>query len=307
MRRLQLRHAWPVRVLALVAAWAAVAPPVGAANREHLQMMAEIRMLQEQAQQLQQTLAALADTLKAVNARLDTQAEASRKAFADQRLLSTSTANDLRVLREKIDDNSVRLASLSQEVEALRTALPTLPAPAPAVPADAVPMPGAGAPATPPAAGTQAGAGAAPPLQPASPPPAAPPAATGMSPQRLFETAYADYAAGQWALAIQGFEAFIRTFPRSEQADEAQLYVGEALQLDGKFEPAVAAYDQVIANYPTGDQVPLAYYKRGLALMRLGRNDAARESWEAVIKRYPDADAAVLAKQGLDRLARPRR
>jgi tol-pal system protein YbgF len=128
-----------------------------------------------------------------------------------------------------------------------------------------------------------------------------------MSPQRLFETAYADYAAGQWTLAIQGFEAFIRTFPRSEQADEAQLYVGEALQLDGKFEPAVAAYDQVIANYPTGDQVPLAYYKRGLALMRLGRNDAARESWEAVIKRYPDADAAVLAKQGLDRLARPRR
>lgn len=307
MRRLQLRHAWPVRVLALVAAWAAVAPPVGAANREHLQMMAEIRMLQEQAQQLQQMLAALGDTLKAVNARLDTQAEASRKAFADQRVLSTTVANDLRVLREKLDDNGVRLSSLSQEVEALRTALPTLSAPAQAVPTEAAPAPGLG-PSPPPTAAVPPGGAVAPPsLQTAAPQPAAPPTAAGMSPQRLFETAYADYAAGQWTLAIQGFEAFIRTFPRSEQADEAQLYVGEALQLDGKFEQAVAAYDQVIATYPTGDQVPLAYYKRGLALMRLGRSDAARESWETVIKRYPDADAAVLAKQGLERLARPRR
>jgi len=307
MRRLQLRHAWPVRVLALVAAWAAVAPPVGAANREHLQMMAEIRMLQEQAQQLQQMLAALGDTLKAVNARLDTQAEASRKAFADQRVLSTTVANDLRVLREKLDDNGVRLSSLSQEVEALRTALPTLSAPAQAVPTEAAPAPGVGPSAPPTAAVPPGGAVAPPSLQTAAPQPAAPPTAAGMSPQRLFETAYADYAAGQWSLAIQGFEAFIRTFPRSEQADEAQLYVGEALQLDGKFEQAVAAYDQVITTYPTGDQVPLAYYKRGLALMRLGRSDAARESWETVIKRYPDADAAVLAKQGLERLARPRR
>jgi len=265
-------------------------------------MMAEIRMLQEQAQQLQQMLAALGDTLKAVNARLDTQAEASRKAFADQRVLSTTVANDLRVLREKLDDNGVRLSSLSQEVEALRTALPTLSAPAQAVPTEAAPAPGSDRPPRRP-----------PPSRPERRRPAVAPdrrAAAGrtahrgrMSPQRLFETAYADYAAGQWTLAIQGFEAFIRTFPRSEQADEAQLYVGEALQLDGKFEQAVAAYDQVIT--PIRPAIRCRWrIQAGPGVDEARRSDAARESWETVIKRYPDADAAVLAKQGLERLAR---
>ena len=38
--------------------------PLAAANREHAQMMADIRMLQEQNQQLQATLGTLLDALK---------------------------------------------------------------------------------------------------------------------------------------------------------------------------------------------------------------------------------------------------
>lgn len=276
--------------------------PAGAANREHLQMMADIRMLQEHAQQLQQMLVVLNDTLKQLNARIDDQNETSRKAFADQKLQIGTVTGDLRILREKLDDTNVRLSTLSQEVDALRAAMPTA-MPAPMTPATGTAEEATGTPPTTPSAGSSpVGQSLAP--QPAVPPP---PASTGMSPQRLFETAYADYAAGQWGLAIQGFEAFIKTFPRSEQADEAQLYVGEAYQLDGKFDQAVAAYDRVIADYPAGDQVSLAYYKRGLALMRLNQVDRARESWETVVKRFPDSDAAVLARQGLERLARSRR
>jgi tol-pal system protein YbgF len=140
--------------------------------------------------------------------------------------------------------------------------------------------------------------------QPAPPP--APPvnAAAGMSPQRLYSTAYADFASGQWALAIQGFDAFVRTFPRSEQADDAQFYIGEANVLDGKPQDAVAAYDKVITNYPEGDRVPFALYKRGLVLEGLGQTDRARESYETVIQRFPENEASVLAKQRLDRLPR---
>jgi tol-pal system protein YbgF len=264
-----------------------VAGPAAAANREHQQMMAEIRMLQEQNQQLQLTLANLTRTIEAITARLDQQGETNRKAFADQRLLADGLAGDLRVVRERIDDTNVRLSSLSQEVEALRESIPMAPAP--------VPTPGATG-ETPPAIEE-----AAPPVLPAPNP------AAGLSPQRLWEQAYADYASGQWSLAIQGFETFIRTFPKSEQADRAQRYVGESYLLDGKFEQAIAAYDKVIANYPTGTEVALAYYKRGLAQVRLGQNDRARESWETVIQRFPNSDAAILAKQGLDRLTRPGR
>jgi tol-pal system protein YbgF len=129
-------------------------------------------------------------------------------------------------------------------------------------------------------------------------------APVGMSPTRLFEIAQADYAGGQWALAINGFETYLKTFPKTDKADDAQFYIGEAYSLDGKFKEAIAAYDKVINDYPTGDRVPDALYKRGLAYSRLGQNDKARESFEGVMKNYPNSEGSRLAKQVLDRLAR---
>src|SRR5438093_516222 len=69
----------------VVAGLVVAAAPAAAANKEHQQLMADIRMLQEQAQQLQNILGALNESIKAVNARLDDQTNVSRKAFADQK------------------------------------------------------------------------------------------------------------------------------------------------------------------------------------------------------------------------------
>src|SRR5688500_19457931 len=64
--------------------------PASAQNREHQQMTADVRMLQEQTQQLAITLAALnqalAESVKALNARLDQANDATRKGFADPKL-----------------------------------------------------------------------------------------------------------------------------------------------------------------------------------------------------------------------------
>jgi tol-pal system protein YbgF len=275
--------------LALVLALAALPATARAANREHQQLLAELRMLQDQNQQLALSVAALAEALKALHQRVDDQAAADRKVAADQRLAIDAVGADLRVVRERLDDTNVRLTRLAQELEAVRDSVPAaLTAATPPAPSEAT---------------TPAGPGPA--AAPPSPAPVPiPPSTAGLSPQRLYDTAYADFASGQWSMAIAGFETFIKSFPRSEQADQAQYYIGESLLLDGKFEAAVAAYDRVIANYPTGDQVPLAYYKRGIALLQLKQSDRARESWETVIKKYPDTDASRLAKQVLDRLAR---
>ena len=67
---------------ALVAAiLLAASSPAYAANKEHQQLMADLRMLQEQTQLLQNVLNSVTDTLKAVNTRLDQQAETTRKAL----------------------------------------------------------------------------------------------------------------------------------------------------------------------------------------------------------------------------------
>ena len=288
-----------MRTMIIGAALLAVSSPVFAQSRREMQMMADIRMLQEQTQQLQQqmqtAITALSDALKAINGRIDDQTTATRKAFADQKLIVDELSNNLRVVRERVDDTNVRIGSLSQEVEALRLAIPQYPASAQVPPAVDPNQPGAPTPGQP----------AAPAPAPVGPPPPTA-AGPGVSPQRMFDMSWADYTAGQWELCIGGFDQYLRTFPRSELAGEAQFYIGECNFSDGKFTEAVDAYNRVVTNYPRTNKAPDAIYKRGLALERLGQNDRARESYELVMKSYPDSEAARLAKQNLARLNRGR-
>src|SRR3954467_1172735 len=124
-------------VLALLAFSAS--PAVAAANKEHLQLLAEIRMLQEQNQQLMAVIGSLQDTLKTVTTKLDDQSAATRKAMADQTLAVTNMGDNVRVLREKTDETNVRISTVSQEIDALRQAIASQPPPQPVAP---VPAPG---------------------------------------------------------------------------------------------------------------------------------------------------------------------
>src|SRR3954452_5392154 len=117
MRRMRITVPAAIVSLAFVGAAAA---PATAADRETRQMMADIRILQEQSQQLQNLLVALNESIKAVNVRIDEQTSSTRKSFADQKLVIDTLTGDLRVVREKVDDSNVRVGSLSQELDALR-------------------------------------------------------------------------------------------------------------------------------------------------------------------------------------------
>jgi len=287
--------AWGLRLAMLALVFGATSAE--AQSRREMQMMADIRMLQEQTQQLQQQLLAaveqLSTTLKAINSRVDEQATATRKSFADQKLAVDQFGTDLRIVRERIDENTVRITTLSQEIEALRLAIPQFTpgtAPPPVDPSSAVPPSGT----QPPPGGVM------------TPPSTTPPVtlAPGMSPQRLFDTAMADFTVGQWALCIEGFETYLRGFGRTDLADDAQFYIGECRHRDNKPTEAVDAYNRVISNYPKGDRVPDAYYKRGLVFSEMGQADRARESFEILMKQYPETDLARLAKQQMDRLNR---
>ena len=103
--------------------------PIHAADREHEQLMADIRMLQEQTLQLHHLIAALEGTLTTLSGRLDAQDADRKRSFDDQKLTTENMATGVRVLREKLDETNVRLSSMSQEVEALRISIPRTPPP----------------------------------------------------------------------------------------------------------------------------------------------------------------------------------
>jgi len=277
-----------MKQILLLAALLVPAAPAFAQSRADRQMMADIRMLQEQAQQLAITLATLNDALKALNTRLDKSDEATRKGLADQRLVVENMGADLRVIRERTDETNVRINTLSQEMEALRSSLASMATTMQTTPVAIDPSI---------------------PVDPNAPAPTvtSPPSTIGLSPTRMYETAMADYASGQWSLAVTGFDQFLKAFPKSEMADDAQFFIGETHYASGKYPEAIAALNLVIQNYPTGNRVAEAYYRRGSAQERMKDLDAARASWELVIKNYPDTDAARLAKQNLDRIGPPKK
>ena len=161
--------------------------------------------------------------------------------MADQKLLIDGVASEMRIVREKIDDTNVRLGSLSQEVDSLRkrSAMPAAPwrrrQPGRQRAARRSTRAGRRVPAPP-------AATAAPGRTPPQPPPRRRPLACR---RRSLGPRLLRLRRRPVALAIQGFETFLRAFPRSAQSDDAQLYIGEALQLDGKFKEAIGAFDKV--------------------------------------------------------------
>ena len=266
------------------------ASPVFAANKEQQQLMAELRMLQQHQQQLQQLVVTLADALKAVSGKMDDQANASRKALADQRLLVEGMTDTVRVLREKADDTNVRLSSITQELESIRQAIASQPQVSP-VPVTVDPASDPSAPV----GGTPAPGTSPAPVN--APPP-------NVSPQRTYDTAFSDYTGGQYDLAIVGFETFLKFFPRHTLADDAQLNIGNALYNAGKYREAVAAYQRVISDYQKSESVPAAYYKMGLSYNQLKQPDLARKSYQTIMDSFPTAPEHTLAKQALERLGK---
>jgi TolA-binding protein len=279
--RSRIGYTLPAVVLAVL-----VATPASAANKEHQQMMADIRMLQEQAQLLQNMLGTLNESIRAVNTRLEEQSGAMRKAFADQKLLIDNLTSDLRVVREKVDDNNVRIGSLREELEAVRQTVQQVASRPTATP----PQEGAGAGAT----------------EPGAAQPAAPPLAPGTSPTQLWDMAWGDYTLGQYDLAIQGFESYLRYFPKSDRAADAQVKIGQSNYMAGNKAKALEAFDKAIRDYPGNRALAEAYVRKGVVLVDLKQPDRAREAFEYVIKTYPpDSAEAIQAKQQLDRMKRP--
>ena len=267
-----------------------LASPVLAQNRVELQLFADLRMLHEVTQKLQLSVNALAEQIKATNTRIDSQAEETRKLFANENIAIGDIRNSIRTLGERQNDASLNVQRLTQEIKAIRdgltmqntmlnnitSLLQTPPDP------NAVTDPAAAAnpPATPPTGG-----GSIPP-----------------SPSTYYTAAQGYYAATKYEEAIQMGQEAIKRFPDSPDAPRALIIVGDSNYQLGRFKEALEAFTAVTTKYKDSDQLPDAYYKQGTAYQQLNQRAQARTAYQYVIKTYPDSVARTLAEQMLKKL-----
>ncbi len=202
------------------------------------------------------------------------QAAEVQKQLAALQARAEALAGELSRLSARIDELSQRVETLSRQARATPPAAPAAPRP-----------------------------GAAPPRTPGGP-----------QPSDLYQTAYIDFSKGNYPLAIAGFREFLRRFPDSELANNAQYWVGEAYvglargyanqgqndKANAALEQAVQEFRKVIVNYPRGEKVPTALYKEALALLELKQPGLAEARLKYLLEHFPQSEEAPLAR---DRLA----
>lgn len=119
---------------------------------------------------------------------------------------------------------------------------------------------------------------------------------------KLYDTAYDDYSRKSYSLARNGFEEYLKQFPDTDLADNAQYWIGECYYSEGNYEEAAATFKKVITMYPTGNKVPRAMLKAGYALLQLGKRDQGRDMFHQVIDAYPLSAEADQARTKLKKI-----
>lgn len=124
-------------------------------------------------------------------------------------------------------------------------------------------------------------------------------------PVQVFSAAYGDYLRGNYQLAIEQFRQFLTRFPLSEQADDAQYWIGESFFNQGLYEQALSEFDLLLSTYPRGDKVRAARLKRAYTLLAMNQTENAIKELRQLLSDSPESAEAAAAKQRLEQLGVP--
>jgi tol-pal system protein YbgF len=148
------------------------------------------------------------------------------------------------------------------------------------------------------APGAAAGAGAAAAQAPAAGTEPADPAKEKL----YYDAAFDLIKAKDFDKASQAFTAFLRKYPNSQYAGNAQYWLGEVNLAKGDLQGAGQAFAKVSQLYPKHAKVPDSLYKLADVERRLGHTDKVKGILQQVVAQYPGTSAAQLAQRDLQRM-----
>ena len=116
----------------------------------------------------------------------------------------------------------------------------------------------------------------------------------------LYDKSIALYRDGKYEEALEGFRTFLKTFPKSDRADNAHFWIGESYMSLKQYEQAILAYQDVIKNYPKGNKVPGALLRQAFAFLEIKDQTSAKLLLNRVVKNYPSSSEAKIAQKKLE-------
>ncbi len=165
--------------------------------------------------------------------------------------------------------------------------------------AGGTPAPGASAGGSPPG-GDAAASGGSP-----SSPPAKPPSREDQARElRAYDVASNLFRRNDFPAAIEAFRGFLRQYPSSALAPNAEYWIGISYANMKDYPRALAAQEQLIAKYPQSSKAPDALLAIAAIQADEGDSGSARNTLEDIIARFPSSEAAGKARTRLAALRR---
>ncbi|RLA98098.1 MAG: tol-pal system protein YbgF [Deltaproteobacteria bacterium] len=135
----------------------------------------------------------------------------------------------------------------------------------------------------------------------------APPVSTApavLTPEQEYKRAFQLFNNGKYEEARQAFEEFLKKYPDSKLAGNAQFWIGECYYKQKNYQEAINAYQIVLDKYPNGNKIKDSMLKQGMAFANIGDTTAARILFSRLIKNFPDSNQAMIAKKKMEKLAK---
>lgn len=144
------------------------------------------------------------------------------------------------------------------------------------------------------AAGVPGGAGAAAGTAGGGSQPSALPGVTPTQ-QTVYSQAFSALKAGSYSVAVRGFEGFVKSYPSSPLAPNAEYWAGEAHFVSQDYKGAERAFRTVLDRWPHSGKASDAMLDLGNALIAQGRMREGRDTLRRLVKRFPGSSAAKRA------------
>jgi len=128
------------------------------------------------------------------------------------------------------------------------------------------------------------------------------PSATAAEDERAYNAAVLDYNRGNYPLAAEGLELFLKTYPQSVKRPDALFFLGLCHYNQRAFDKAQAAFDRIIKEHAASPQFLPAKLKRAQCLLKQGLKPAALKAFRELVDGFPGSAEARTAQQELSDL-----
>jgi len=123
--------------------------------------------------------------------------------------------------------------------------------------------------------------------------------------QEFYQSAFHLLQNQQIDPAIFKFDEFLRQFPSSPLAPNAQYWKGECYYSSQQYESAIREFELVLKHYPTDEKAPAALLKIGYGYLGMNNPLLARNAFRELVRLFPNSSESTKAYTKLTQVNLP--